>query len=172
MVLLAASGIFALHASAVAVDGRLVALPGSSGTGKSTLAAAPGWQRVADDTLPLAWTAGGVQALPRYPQLKLGGLLEGLPPSWPLAAVVRLDRRPGPGGVIRVQRLAPRPATATLLRHTVAAALFDPVLLAAHLDFATTVTARLPVFELDYPSDLGRLPEVRAAVAEALDTLA
>jgi len=68
-------GLFVLHASAVALDGGVVAFLGHSGRGKSTTAAmlhARGGAVVADDAVAVDLAApGGPAALPGFPQLKL-----------------------------------------------------------------------------------------------------
>lgn len=59
-----------LHASAVAIDGRVVAFTGRSGAGKTSLAvhlAAGGAELLTDDVLSLECTAGAVVAHPGVP---------------------------------------------------------------------------------------------------------
>ena len=69
------NGLYPLHASAVAVGGRVVAFTGASGAGKSTLIAELGQRGFAmfcDDTLILDFSADGpVTALPGHKRLKL-----------------------------------------------------------------------------------------------------
>ena len=63
-----------LHASAVAVGGRALALVGPAGAGKSTTAAAladRGCPVLADDMLPLEPAPAGLLAHPAYPRLRL-----------------------------------------------------------------------------------------------------
>lgn len=72
--LLAVDGELVLHASAVAVDGAVLAFIGPSGTGKSSMAAAhlrEGALLVADDFLRLRAQAEGYEATPAYPGLRL-----------------------------------------------------------------------------------------------------
>jgi hypothetical protein len=68
-------GLLVLHASAVALDGGVVAFLGQTGDGKSTTAAmlhARGCAVVADDVVAVDLGAsGGPAALPGFPQLKL-----------------------------------------------------------------------------------------------------
>lgn len=67
------NGLIPLHASAVQIDGRVVAFTADSGGGKSTLAAGLaqlGLPHVCDDTLVLS-LAGGVLAMPDAKPLKL-----------------------------------------------------------------------------------------------------
>ena len=80
-VLLRQRGFLILHASAVAVDGQVVAFMGSKGWGKSTAAAAlhaRGYPLVADDVMAVrvASDTSCPVAFPAFPQLKL----------WPEAA--------------------------------------------------------------------------------------
>jgi len=63
-----------LHASAVVVDGRILALLGAKGAGKSTSAAAfarAGYPVLADDIVVLAEQDGRFMAEPAYPSLRL-----------------------------------------------------------------------------------------------------
>jgi len=89
-------GTVCLHASAVTVEGKAVALLGSAGAGKSTTAAAfaqLGFPIFSDDVLPLFENCGEVFVRPAYPHLRLWpdsvnslfGSAEALPrltPTW------------------------------------------------------------------------------------------
>jgi hypothetical protein len=87
-------GIPSLHASAVALGDRAVALCGPAGSGKSTTAAAfaaRGRSVLADDVVPLLDRADGVFVQPAYPHLRLwpdvlpalgSGDLPALTPNW------------------------------------------------------------------------------------------
>jgi hypothetical protein len=110
-------GVPALHASAVVVDGRALALCGPAGAGKSTTAAAlaaRGHPLVADDVLALPRRGGRIQAQPAYPHLRLwpdvvaplfgaGAELPPLTPNWD-KRLLRLDaafhRDPLPLGAV------------------------------------------------------------------------
>jgi hypothetical protein len=74
-VLLALRGETTLHASAVAVDGRALAIAGGSGKGKSTLAALlcqhPGVELVTDDLLRLLPTDGRFLCMPGGQDIRL-----------------------------------------------------------------------------------------------------
>lgn len=136
---LAQRGVFVLHASAARQPGgSLIAFTAESGVGKSTLArvaAASGWQRVADDLLPVAQQLGRIVALPHFPQPKLDASQQypaDAPPAMPLAALVKLVR----GTVAAFERLAPREAAELMLASTVAARVFAGRSLASHLTFA------------------------------------
>ncbi len=169
---LAMQGVWCLHASAVTVDGRAVAFAGESGNGKSTLAASlndaggSDWRRLADDTLPVCRGSEGVAALPHFPQLKLPASEQhpvDAPARLPLAGVFVVAPPDGERSVT-VRLLTRRQATQALIRHTVAARLFDRPLLAAHLDFCAEAAARVPVWRLGYPHRRETLPQVRDAI--------
>ena len=67
-------GVISLHASAVAVDGQAIALLGSPGAGKSTIAAAfaqCGFSVIADDVVALVEDGKNFQVQPGYPRLNL-----------------------------------------------------------------------------------------------------
>ncbi len=72
--LLRLRGSVCLHASAVAVEGRVAALLGPSGAGKSTTAAAfarLGFAVLSDDIVPVEPQGGGFVARPGNPRLRL-----------------------------------------------------------------------------------------------------
>jgi len=87
-------GIPSLHASAVAIGDRAVAICGPAGSGKSTTAAAfaaRGRAVLADDIVPLLGESDRVMAQPAYPHLRLwpdvlpalgSGDLPALTPTW------------------------------------------------------------------------------------------
>lgn len=87
-------GISSLHASAVAIGDRAVAICGPAGSGKSTTAAAfaaRGRAILADDIVPLREGSDGVTVQPAYPHLRLwpdvlpalgSGDLPALTPTW------------------------------------------------------------------------------------------
>ena len=78
---LAAEGLLALHASAVQVGDRALAIAGPSGAGKSTLAAllcATGARLVADDALRVDATASGAVCFPGSRRLRLRSSAAGL----------------------------------------------------------------------------------------------
>lgn len=163
---LALRDVWCLHASAMAADGGVVAFVGESGAGKSTLArelpalGALPYRRIADDVLPVALEAGRARVLPRFPQLKCPpdaqpGLAA--PPSLPLAAVYVL----GPEEAeVAAEPLGSGAAALALVRHTVAARLFTPELLARHMDFCAAVAGHVPVRRLRYPRTVETLPRI------------
>jgi hypothetical protein len=173
---LALRGTWCLHASAVARHGRAIAFMGDSGRGKSTLAAFladeidGGWQRIADDILPITAGPAGVTASPHFPQLKLplkARPSPDLPAQIPLAAIYLLER-PSPEddnqAAVRIEPLNRYRATLALIGHTVAARLFDKSLLACHTHFCAD--AAVPVHRLTYPHRYDLLPQIAALIAE------
>jgi hypothetical protein len=164
-----------LHASAVTRHDRAVAFMGDSGRGKSTLAAflagREGWQRIADDILPITASPAGVTASPHFPQLKLplkAHPSPDLPAQIPLAAVYLLER-PDPEDddqtAVRLEPLSRYQATLALIGHTVAARLFDKTLLARHTHFCAD--AVVPVYRLTYPHRYELLSQIAALIEEA-----
>ncbi|HEY5491886.1 MAG TPA: hypothetical protein VIK25_11910 [Gemmatimonadaceae bacterium] len=118
-------GVLALHASAVLLDGRAVAMLGPSGAGKSTTAAAfaaAGVPVLCDDVLAVRQVGDVAMAYPSYGLLRLWdsseqmlfgtvGQLPLLTPTWdkralPLGGRYAFHRAPAPLGELFV--LAPR----------------------------------------------------------------
>jgi hypothetical protein len=135
---LAHDGIHVLHASAIALrDGRAIALTAASGTGKSTFAAlaqTQGWQRLADDLLPLTRDGDAWVARPHLAQPKLADHEQypaDAPRDVPLAAIVELARGPA----ARWDDYDSSTVTRLLLAGTVATRTYTAPMLAAHLDF-------------------------------------
>jgi hypothetical protein len=164
---LALKGTWCLHASAIAVENRVIVFLGVSGAGKSTLAAylsvKPGVRRVADDILPVAVQDGRSYAFPHFPQLKLAihqqpGL--SLPEKLPLAVIYLLDEKPAPS----VEAIGPGNSALLLAGHSVAARLFDRQLLSRHFDFCSLAGSILAVRKLAYPRVRSELPSVWQAL--------
>lgn len=167
---LAARGVYALHASAIASAAGAVLLLGRSGSGKSTLArvaADYGWRALADDVVPITEQAGVMRVRPRFPQLKWPDPLATADGEWPLAALVFVER----GAVQRALTAVPAAfATRGLLRDTVAARLFSASELAAHLGFCARLAELGRCLQLDLPEVAADRVECEARAA--VDTLA
>lgn len=177
---LALRGTWCLHASAVAVQGRAIVFVSESGRGKSTLAAflasqcEAGWETLADDILPVTLTTAGLDALPRFPQLKAQpgyAICSGQPERVPVALVYVLAPSTTEGATCEIQPLTARGAALALVRHTVAARLFDHTLLARHLATCSEAAARVPVRRLTYPHQYDVLSRVCSMLATDLRTL-
>jgi hypothetical protein len=178
-----ARGYEALHASAVSLNGRVVAFAAESGTGKSTLAAAvAGTQggRWADDTT--LWSmAGGTPvtlALPHPSRLDApaGATIRAItaaasaPPGVepgslaPLAALYLLTRRTSGSAYVEFSRVEPATAFRRMLVHAHPFQLMEErprQLLERMLDLASM----LPVFDLRFRSGLEHLGSVADLVA-------
>lgn len=168
---LAWRGVFTLHASAIEIDGRAVALLGESGRGKSTLAmhaGVAGWRRAVDDILPVEQHSAGVSILPRFPQLKLPPAQRypaAAPNRLPLARVVVLDEQ---AAAPQLRALTGGEQLRLLVRHTVAVKLFDRSLHQAQLAFMRRVCEFATPVSIAYPRDYRRLPEVYACLRDLL----
>lgn len=165
---LALAGRCVLHASAVAVDGRAIAFVGSSGGGKSTLAAAAcagGAELISDDVLRLdpgrgdGWSAyrgttrirlrdGRAQVADALPagSPDPDGRLTVCPPvaqaTTRLAGLVVFDETPGEHHPRRVHG---RAALMALLPHHRLAGLCDPEALTAHLEASARLSRDVPM---------------------------
>ena len=177
---LALHGIWTLHASAVELDGRAIAFVGNSGSGKSTLAdylhhdRESSFERIADDILPVALAADGVEALPRYPQLKFAPSEQpshGKAERMPLAAVYILRKSASPDISPHIRPLQPSQASLVLIQNTVAGRVFDRTLLARHLDFCAGATRFVRIGELVYPHERQTLCKVRDTLLQDLARL-
>ena len=187
---LALQGSFAFHAGAAALGERAAVFLGDSGAGKSTLAAdldqrrADGWQRLADDVLPVAPAAdGGLDAWPEFPQLKLAAEAQYVaggsrPERVPVAAIYLLDAFSAStdapasasdiAAAVTISTVSPRDAMLALVAHTMAGRLFAPDLAARHFAFCAAVAAAVPLKRLRYPRRLEALDAVAQALAADL----
>jgi len=169
ILLLAQKAIYCLHASAVSSNGGVVVFIAESGVGKSTLSTHQGvdWQQIADDILPVKMSQNP-RCLGQFPQLKLSGAVT----PGQLAEPVELDliMHLSAAEVSRVsfKRLSRKDALLQIVRHTVAARLYDNVLLKTHSRFAKRLSGRVPVVELRYPRDLERLADLRRSIIDYL----
>lgn len=189
-------GRLVLHASAVAVGGKAVALLAPSGGGKSTLAAAlhrRGHDIVADDVLAVdasgATTAPVV--FPGFPQVKLwpeavtalGDALESLPHLRPglekrARRVTRgFSHEPVPLKRIYVlaeaestgiELLPPQEAMLELIRHSYCTRLLQSVGAESHFRQCANVANQIGVRRLRVQRSLARLPELARRLEEDL----
>lgn len=158
---LALQSTFCLHASAVSIEDAVVAFAGSSGEGKSTLAAlldAAGSPRLADDIVPVrvgerAATASWVDTGDRIARTDAT--------STALRAVCLL----GTAETVTARRIHGAAAASALVRHTVAARLFGADLLARHLEWSARLAELVVIVELKYPRRLDIAPQIAQALA-------
>jgi hypothetical protein len=59
-----------------------------------------------------------------------------------------------------------------VVRHTVAAKLFDATTLREHARFAKKVSSLVPVIEVSYPRDLDKLDQLRHSIIDYLRSVA
>jgi hypothetical protein len=189
-VVLQAIGWQALHASAVAIDGRVVALCGRSGSGKSTLAyaigralaapGAPGPSHFADDAVVIERgdpaMALGLAFAPRLRasarrHFRIAGasrVVDGNPKRLPLAAVVVLEQRPDVAEPIRCRRVPETEAFQRLVTHAHCFDPSNPVEARRLVDDYLTWAARVPVYALTYRPGFDLLPAVIRAVYDVV----
>ena len=151
LLLLAACGVFGIHSSAIRVDGRCFVLPALSGSGKSTfarLAAEAGAEALTDDISPLLMHDGVLRLRPRYPQLKWEDPWRTPDLDLAVCAIVFLQRG---GEALALEPLAAAEAMRLLIRDTVAARLFPPALLGAHLEAMGRIAQSVPCWRLHWP---------------------
>jgi hypothetical protein len=175
---LAADGLLALHASAVEVGGRALAIVGPSGAGKSTLAAllcAQGARLVADDVLRVDAMGSGAVCYPGTRGLRLRPAATGLRDGIEAAAIEetadgrtrvlptdRVDTPlrlhavlvPEPSRETRsldVRRLGAMEGLQELLRHPRLAAWRAPEPIARLFELTGDVAAALPVYRATVP---------------------
>lgn len=169
IVLLALKGVYCLHAGAIATEFGNIAFIAESGVGKSTLSAHidTQWQQLADDILPIHLRSDRYQIFD-YPQLKLPVNATELPQpqNCTLDLIIRLSAEES--DTIEFSRLPRTDALIQIVRHTVAARLFDTSLMIEHSRFAKFLSGEIPVVELKYPRDLTRLNQLRFAILKYL----
>jgi hypothetical protein len=173
---LALRRVWSLHASAALFKNILFVFLGESGQGKSTLVAylsqSEAWRLVADDILPVTADSAGEWAWPHFPQLKLSPASQPgvrMPEKLPLGKICLLTPA-GKDDIPAVQLLPPGEAVKVLLAHTAGARLFDPGLLAKHLEFCGRIASQVPVHQLNYPHGRQMLPKVKELLETYVDS--
>lgn len=172
IMLLSKQGLYCLHAGAVATPQGNFAMLAESGTGKSTLSTHidADWLQLADDILPLK-LGDGAELIHQFPQLKLNNarVSKRLDQTVFLDCILRLDQEPS--AQIEFKCLKRTDALLQVVRHTVAAKLFDQAMMREHARFAKHLTKRVPVYALSYPRDLNKLDELRGDISDFISNL-
>jgi hypothetical protein len=180
-----------LHAAAVDIDGKAVALVGKSGRGKSTLAASfatHGIPFLTDDGLLVEWSEGKLLARPSHPSIRLWddsgrALVADASMAPPVDYTSKTRFLAGPGilfcreprplhhvyylGDAEVPDIAiapVRPAAALLdmVRNSFLLDIAEQEMLALHFTEISRI-AQLPIhFRVDYPRSYAELENVRA----------
>jgi hypothetical protein len=196
-VLLYQRGLLVLHASAVAMDGGVVAFLGGSGWGKSTIAASlhqRGYSLVADDAVAVQIEGDRITAWPGYPRIKvwpdtalaLGHPEESLPrlhpqgekrdlrvsggapqAALPLRCLYVLEEGPH----YEIASYGKQQAWMELVRHSYGIRLRHAVDAAAHFSRCVTLAKAVPVRRLIRPRDFSALSAlVRLVEADGVPT--
>jgi hypothetical protein len=189
-------GTLSLHASAVAIDGRAVAIAAPPSGGKSTTAAAfaaRGARVLTEDVLPIAWRDSVPWALSGYPRIRLWpetviarhGAADALPlltPTWtkryldlgaqfqgdpqPLGAIVVLRERVA--GPPRIAPLSGHEAAMQLIANSSMALYLDAAMRAAELEAVGALVECVPVFVAWPGEEIARVDELCEAILSAL----
>lgn len=188
VLLLSLGGTYCMHAGAVDTVAGRIGIIAESGAGKSTLSqhVDDGWRQVSDDIMPLQISNSGsqIEVFTDFPQLKLsdnkvqhsdsnGGSHsenDGDTVRKKLDYLLRIN--PVPGESISFSRLPRVQAMLQVVRHTVAAKLFDATTLREHARFAKKVSTLVPVIEVSYPRDLDKLDQLRHSIIDYLRSMA
>jgi hypothetical protein len=164
--------IYCMHAGAVDTPVGRIGIVAESGAGKSTLSRHldPHWSQVSDDIMPLSISKkeSAILVLPDFPQLKMpnNSVTDAPKMKQQLDYLLRVD--PVPSVDIHFDVLPRTQAMLQVVRHTVAAKLFDTNTLQQHAEFAKTVTSCVPVIQISYPRDMEQLSNVRSSIIEYL----
>jgi len=196
VLLLSLGGTYCMHAGAVDTVAGRIGIIAESGAGKSTLSqhVDDGWRQVSDDIMPLQISNSGsqIEVFTDFPQLKLSdnkvqysdsdgdsegnydgsydGSYDGDTGRKKLDYLLRIN--PVPGESISFSRLPRVQAMLQVVRHTVAAKLFDTTTLREHARFAKKVSTLVPVIEVSYPRDLDKLDQLRHSIIDYLRSMA
>jgi hypothetical protein len=188
-IILQSQGFEALHASGVLVNGSVIALTGRRHSGKSTLAYAigqAGFATFADDSVVLSCEAEHVtaQAMSFIPRLRpaarthFGEAAEAhrrqmTPPvSAPLRAIILLRQAEDHDATLMPRRLAGPDALTAVLPHAYTFDIEDPAERRRLVEHYLSMVATVPVFELVYQPDFGRLRELISVVTSVLEPAA
>ncbi|MBL4673856.1 MAG: hypothetical protein JKX81_16470 [Arenicella sp.] len=182
VLLLTLDDTYCLHAGAVDTVAGRIGIIAESGAGKSTLSqhVDDQWRQVSDDIMPLRIDDSGstIEVLADFPQLKLSDNRvehsdndSGNSPDVGRKKLDYLLRiNPVPGSSISFSVLPRVQAMLQVVRHTVAAKLFDSKTLREHARFAKKVSTLVPVIEVSYPRDLHKLDHLRQSIIDYLSS--
>lgn len=199
--LVSLGGHLVLHSSAVAIRGRAIAILGTSGAGKSSLAAAfvqRGHRLLADDYLRLREDAGTYVATAAYPGLRLwddsathfGGDADALSPvadftakrrlpveatepaPVPLGAVLALGYAPEPGAPdCALELIEGRDAFMVLYRQAFRVERAGRAVQEADLDRFVRLAEAVPVLLMEHRRTYDALPNVLDTIERVLDQM-
>jgi len=183
-------GIVCLHASAIAVGDKAIALLGPAGSGKSTTAAAfsdRGYNVLAEDVVTLDDRGRNFLVRPGYPCIRLWPAsvkalygseshLPKLTPNWdkcyldlkeqfhtdplPLAAIYQLGERRPDANAPFVDSLDRSEGLLSLIANTYATKLMDKQMRAREFELLTRVLNNVPLRRVTPHADPARIPEL------------
>jgi len=195
------SGFEPLHGTAIDTHGEATAFLGSSGYGKSSLAAcflAAGHELLTDDLLLLKPGSRGLEAYPGPARIKLFPRVarrflpkrDGIPMNLftqkkvipfdqsracplPLRAIycIAPPRENRCTRKIEITPLSAREAFVLLVKHTFNYVLVDPSRLQRQVRETARLVKSIPIQKLSYPRDLDQLPAVREAILADVEAL-
>lgn len=194
--LLSSEGSFVLHGGLIGFGDTFAAFIAPSGFGKSTIVASLSRlsaNLISDDAVIVDSVGGGYEAMGLYPSLRLfqdsiGSVLSNVTETSPVAEYTAKRRVPftsgpskgrlgavfrlrEPADAIRVQRLREADACMALIANAFAFDPHDVKAGAGRLAVAAEIARIVPVFDLHYPRDYNRLPDVRRAVLNTMETI-
>lgn len=173
---LSLGGKWCLHASAASFQNHGMVFLGESGDGKSTLAAyldeagKPGWQRIADDILPVSLGEGGLTGWTHFPQLKLPAEKQPslfLPETMFFDHICLLDPD-NSAAIPKLKELSSDETVRIILGNTAGSRMFPPELLAAHLEFCAHSARHVTGYRLSYAHQRDILPVVKELLEQFL----
>ncbi len=197
---LAHEGSFIVHAGAVQVDEAAILVMGSSGGGKSTLSTSfdqSGLAMLGDDAMVVSRVNDRFCAKAVYPSLRLlPDSIQALLPNsigstavahysakrrvsmplaetadpLPIGAIFVLAAPAGHGG-IDLRRLTEKQACMAFIANSFALDPSDTARAGERLVASSALARQVPTFEIGYPRDYARLPEVRETILGALGAL-
>jgi len=193
---LSRQGRLVFHASAVAIDECAIAFAGTSGRGKSTLAASFATNAtpfLTDDGLLVESTDGQWRIVPSHPSIRLWDdsqealLAAGATMAPPVQFTTKSrflaggeiafcdESRPfermyflgeGQSSAPAIERMSPTASLIELVKHSFMLDIDEREMLAAHFEELADLVKRPIFFKLDYPRSYEVLAEVRKAVTK------
>lgn len=170
IMLLTLQGVYCMHGSCVQTQNGTALFVGDSGVGKSTLSSGIGlpWNQLCDDVLPITRHDEEYIGLTNFPQFKAMHLHNDNNGESirTIDAIYIITDEEAKRTVIK--RKVGVKALLSLIRHTVAAKLFDEQQLVYHLSFINQLISEVPVYELSYPRRIDKLGKLRKHITQHL----